>query len=398
MSGEQPLPTDKEDLLGDEQRRCEAAQTGDRQALGELLTLHGPRLYRQVLLPRLGRASAAEEALAVTYLEVIKSFGNFRWQGIGVYPWLRLVALRVALRAIRKGAGETLCEPSDLARELEETAIESSRLSDNYDLAKTRGYVERALEQLSTQHAETLRLRFLEERTREELAELWRLTPNAVDQRVHRAKQALRAGLQAAREVKSASPLVFLLVDGGAGATVHVFNRAQVSLGRAPDSDLKLPGEGVSRQHAVLSVDAASSSYWITDLGSSNGTLLRGQPVTGRVRMSMGDSLRVGGYVISIAATPLLSLWARALLAEEGGEGPGSSDAEAPPVSQGASAPTERLSQVLQRRTSQVPADSGCSSAAEERIEALLRLAWQSEELDQTFNERAVEAVLLAQE
>ncbi len=144
------------------------------------------------------------------------------------------MALRVALRAIRKGAGETLCEPSDLARELEETEIESSRLSENYDLAKTRGYVERALEQLSTQHAETLRLRFLEERSRDELAAIWQVTPNAVDQRVHRAKEALRTGLQAARDIKSASPLVFLLVDGGAGATVHVFNRAQVSLGRAP--------------------------------------------------------------------------------------------------------------------------------------------------------------------
>ena len=398
MSVEQPLLADEDDLQRDEQRRCDAARAGDRRALGELLTAHGPRLYRQVLLPRLGKATAAEEALAVTYLEVIKSFGNFRWQGVGVYPWLRQVALRVALRAIRKGAGETLCEPSDLARELEEIEVESSRLSDNYDLAKTRGYVERALEQLTTQHAEALRLRFLEERSREELAALWQVTPNAVDQRVHRAKEALRAGLQATREIKSASPLVFLLVDGGAGPTVHVFNRAQVSLGRTPDSDLKLPGEGVSRQHASLSVDAASGSYWVTDLGSSNGTLLRGHPVSGRQRINIGDSLRIGGYVITVAATPLVSLWARALLAEEGNDASDGTEPEAAPVSLGASAPTERLSQVLRRRPSQAPADSGPRSAGEERIEGLLRLAWQSDDLDQTFNERAVEAVLLAQE
>ena len=45
---------------------CLAAQGGDRKALGELLRRHGPRLYRAVLLPRLGSAAAAEEALSLT--------------------------------------------------------------------------------------------------------------------------------------------------------------------------------------------------------------------------------------------------------------------------------------------------------------------------------------------
>lgn len=396
MAVEPPVPAPSDEQLLDEQRRCERAQSGERAALGELLALHGPRLYRQVLLPRLGNPSAAEEALAVTYLEAIKSFGGFRWQGFGAYPWLRQVALRVALRAIRKAKGETLCDPSDLARELEETQVESSRLTDNYDHAKTRSYVERALEGLSTQHAEALRLRFLEERSREELAAAWGVTVNAVDQRVHRAKEALRSGLCASYEVRRASPLVFLLVDGGAGATVHVFNRAQISLGRDPDSDLKLPGRGVSRQHATLRTDTATSSYWITDLGSSNGTLLRGQPVAGRVGLALGDSLRIGGYVLTLAASPLLSMWARTLLAEESEDPQGPSEAAAPRVT--ALAPTERLSHVLRRSDLQAPADSGHSSAAEERIETLLRSAWQPDHLDQAFNERAVEAVLLAEE
>src|ERR1051325_10574448 len=49
-----------------ERRLCDRARGGDRAALGQLLRDHGPRLFRAVLLPRLGSRAAAEEALSVT--------------------------------------------------------------------------------------------------------------------------------------------------------------------------------------------------------------------------------------------------------------------------------------------------------------------------------------------
>jgi len=376
-----------------EQALCVRAKAGDRAALGDLLTRHGPRIYRNVLLPRLGTVPLAEEALAATYLEALKSFSNFQWLGFGIYPWLRQVALRVALRAIRKSAGESLCDPSDIARELEDSPTDSLSLGDQHDRDKARRYVERALEGLSTQHAEALRLRLLEDRPREELAGKWGCSLNAVDQRVHRAKEALRGALRAQNDAGHASPLIFVLVDGGSGPTPHVFNRAKVSLGRAPSCDLLLPGEGVSRRHAILGID--ESGHFVMDLGSSNGTLLRGARLAGRARIAFGESLRVGGYVLSLVSTPLLSLWARALLAEASADG--ASAAEAEPVSTGALPLTAPLSQVL-RRAAQAPADSRGSHAGEERIESLLHSAWQTGDLDGGFNERAVEAVLLTSE
>lgn len=376
----------------DERERCLAARAGDRRALGELLMKHGPRLYRQVLLPRLGLATHAEEALAATYLEVIKSMGGFEWQGVGLYPWLRRVALRVALRSLRRSKGETLCDPHDMARELEELDVAAQEFADGHDQARARGYVERSLEGLAAQHAEALRLRFLEERSREELAARWQVSLNAVDQRVHRAKAALRANLRNRNETRVSSPLVFILVDSGQTASVHVFNRGQVSIGRAPDSDLKLPGDGVSRRHALLTVDAAGAGYWLTDLGSSNGTLLRGAPVCGRARLSPGETLRVGGYRLSLATSPLLSLWARALLAEQGHDDP--SDMKPASIAPSALLPTTPLSQVLRRRDALAAADSLRSTATEERIETLLRAAWRSGELADDFNAEAVNAAL----
>jgi RNA polymerase sigma-70 factor (ECF subfamily) len=102
--------------LAEERVLCERAHAGDRAALGQILRRHGPRLYRAVLLPRLGSVAAAEEALGVTYLKVVERFEQFRWQAVGVYPWLRVVALHVALDSLRRSKRETIFKPEDLER------------------------------------------------------------------------------------------------------------------------------------------------------------------------------------------------------------------------------------------------------------------------------------------
>src|SRR5689334_1497488 len=79
-----------------ERRLAGLATGGDRAALGKLLERHGPRLYRAVLLPRLGNRALAEEALSLTYVRVVERIGQFQWQSVGLYPWLRVVAMRIA--------------------------------------------------------------------------------------------------------------------------------------------------------------------------------------------------------------------------------------------------------------------------------------------------------------
>src|SRR5262245_37996577 len=82
------------DLEG-ERVLCENAHSGDRAALGTLLRRYGPILYRSVLLPRLGSDALAQDALAETYARVVERFAQFQWQSCGVYPWLRVIALRI---------------------------------------------------------------------------------------------------------------------------------------------------------------------------------------------------------------------------------------------------------------------------------------------------------------
>jgi RNA polymerase sigma-70 factor (ECF subfamily) len=174
------------------------AQAGDRAALGELLHKYGHGLYRSVLLPRLGSETAAKEALAETYAKVVANIGKFTWQNVGFYPWLRTVALRVALDQLRAKKRVVLFEEDDLARELDAaqtaTPVEQ-QLSDHRDREAARRKVDEALAKINPRYARAIRLRVLEERSREEVSKEMGVTPATFDVLLHRAIAALKKAL-----------------------------------------------------------------------------------------------------------------------------------------------------------------------------------------------------------
>jgi RNA polymerase sigma factor (sigma-70 family) len=189
----------------DPERRLERelvvrAQAGDRRALGELLTRFGPALYRNVLLPRLGSEAAARDALSETYAKVVERIGQFKWQDVGFYPWLRVVALRIALDALRARKRLVLWEPEDVEREVDEAeaapAVDQTLASMRDEQAR-KAKLRDALSRIHPRYARAIELRVLEERPREEVAELLLVTPATFDVLLHRALAALRKTLEA---------------------------------------------------------------------------------------------------------------------------------------------------------------------------------------------------------
>lgn len=176
----------------------EKAKSGDRRALGALLEKHGPGLYRSVLLPRLGSETAAKEALSETYAKVVVNIGKFTWQNVGFYPWLRTVALRVALDQLRAKKRLVLFEEDDLVRELDnaqnDTPVEQ-QISDQRDRDAARQKVEDALAKINPRYARAIRLRVLEEKPREAVAAELGVTPATFDVLLHRAIAALKKAL-----------------------------------------------------------------------------------------------------------------------------------------------------------------------------------------------------------
>lgn len=189
----------------EERELCERAQAGDKQALAVLLRRHGPLLYRSVLLPRLGSDAAAQDALSDTFVRVVERFSQFEWRGCGVYPWFRVIAMRIALDVLRSKKRETLFDPTDLGREIDaaERDVEAGAdvlLCEQRDLAAAKQRLHDALDSINQRYAMAIRLRVLEERTREEAAEELGVTVPTFDVVLHRALKALKKALTAREE------------------------------------------------------------------------------------------------------------------------------------------------------------------------------------------------------
>lgn len=186
----------------EERALCIKAQGGDKKALAKLLRKHGPMLYRSVLLPRLGSDAAAQDALADTYMRVVQRFHQFEWRGCGVYPWLRVIAMRIALDMLRARKRETLFEPADLSRALESAEQDEregidEQLCQKHDRQQARARVESALEAINQRYAKAIRLRVLQDRPREECAAELGVTVPTFDVVLHRALKAMKKAVTA---------------------------------------------------------------------------------------------------------------------------------------------------------------------------------------------------------
>jgi hypothetical protein len=75
----------------------------------------------------------------------------------------------------------------------------------------------------------------------------------------------------------------------------HEIAAASVILGRSREADLRVTDSNISRRHAELRQEGAT--YWIVDLGSTNGTTVNGKKV-GRRRLRDGDRITLGSTEI----------------------------------------------------------------------------------------------------
>lgn len=73
-------------------------------------------------------------------------------------------------------------------------------------------------------------------------------------------------------------------------------------LGRAPNVDIALVDEEVSRTHAGLTLTQGpgGAQVFLEDRGSTNGTFVNGQPVAGQVRLVAGDRIALGNHVLKL--------------------------------------------------------------------------------------------------
>jgi pSer/pThr/pTyr-binding forkhead associated (FHA) protein len=126
--------------------------------------------------------------------------------------------------------------------------------------------------------------------------------PPPAPQAVSRHNPAHQAGFRHAgfkQATLALSAELVIEMPSTQGRLVKIDQPAMI-IGRAKSVDITLDAPVVSRQHARL--ERIGDEYWITDLGSSNGTLVNGAEI-GSVRLQNGDLITLGynsAYPISI--------------------------------------------------------------------------------------------------
>jgi pSer/pThr/pTyr-binding forkhead associated (FHA) protein len=78
----------------------------------------------------------------------------------------------------------------------------------------------------------------------------------------------------------------------------HQVKERRVVIGRSKDCDIQLADANVSRRHAELRQEGAS--YWIVDLGSTNGLEVNGKRVK-RAKLRSGDTITLGSTELTFA-------------------------------------------------------------------------------------------------
>ena len=87
-------------------------------------------------------------------------------------------------------------------------------------------------------------------------------------------------------------PMFVVTSEGPLRGRVLVVDDDELVLGRRENSDLLLPDPHVSRAHAVIR--KSSGAVWLEDLGSTGGTAVNGEAVTGSQALKHGDTVKFG--------------------------------------------------------------------------------------------------------
>lgn len=165
--------------------------TEDEQAFAQVYNYLLPRIHGY-LLRRTGSRETAEDLSSKTFLKVVENLCSFSGNGKAFTAWVYRIANNCLIDYYRSTSSQTkifFYSNEDLSR------LETPSDDDTKQLLQEREAKEQIVKMLNLldpAEQEILSLKFLEELSHEELAEILRLKKNAVAVKLHRAMEKLK--------------------------------------------------------------------------------------------------------------------------------------------------------------------------------------------------------------
>ncbi len=107
-----------------------------------------------------------------------------------------------------------------------------------------------------------------------------------------------------------------LIVDPQGSQQRLALTGPECVLGRDPSATVTLKDRKISRRHAR--VVQKGDAYWIEDLGSANGVLMDGRPISGPRKLTHGARFEIGGHAIVFEDEPAAAATTFALIGRNG--------------------------------------------------------------------------------
>lgn len=180
-----------------EKELVKRAQAGDFEAFNDLVKAHADRIYRLALKVTKNREDA-EDVVQNTFLKAIDKIDSFRGES-SFGTWVYSIALN-EIRSHLSGGSKMSIRPieeylpgshEDGARELFDWGDPHSYLENR----QLQQYIDDALEEMPDMYSIPFVLRYLEELSVKEIADILGLSVAATKSRILRARLALRQAL-----------------------------------------------------------------------------------------------------------------------------------------------------------------------------------------------------------
>lgn len=171
------------------------ARRGDRAAVATLYRTFAQRLYGAVLMPRLGDAQAAEDALSETFRTALERLDAFDDHGVSIYFWLSRIAMNKAtdMHRVKARTRRALTSFEELLAPLRPSAPRPERALEEAERDHhLRDAVATVLERIHPRYREAIALRFLEDKSRQECAESLQVKLGTFDVLLLRSLRAFR--------------------------------------------------------------------------------------------------------------------------------------------------------------------------------------------------------------